>query len=566
MNRINISRLFCGGLMGLLALALVFAPVEATGAGNIGEACLAKQGTRGPADLCNEGECRSGWCIHCGYPGELACTDREVFSECYFSTNFGMRNLGGYCVSTDKSYCGHIGHLTCKDPGGRPYCYTGIVTTAGGDSICRACGDLLQPCCTYTDTPCDYGKCSNSRYPHTNGFCMAAASPRAGHAPGAAQAKPVDCGALRKKYAKECDDLGKRYAALNCQKHGNYSNCAKDVAGCFFPYWPDRVFTDKLCATPGQLGCVEPAFVQYLSCLRSCNERWVARSLPEGFEKCGKKCWEDMDAAAKRCSAAGATPASAPTAKSPIRIPEQEIRDIVSWGIKNHRSPEDIQRDIDARNSSLGGSGRVKLPEPIVSLKMPDGKTLTVTRREADEYLGAKLALSQIEELKRDIAEEEAKAQRWTTLHQFVFVRWLVNAFDFLSTKIEWQQEVNPFEGRIDTKYGRPKPDGFLLWLGDPKQRKEQERWLASEKGRKATEEKRRVTREFHEYCRHLATGKGLPSDHPAVAMGNRSAAKLDETMARQQKLIDEVKTVQARFNVPRLEAIVNDMESRPRR
>jgi hypothetical protein len=571
MRHMDIGRFFCGPLMSFLVLALVFTPVEARGAGGIGEPCLSKPGARGPAVLCSEGECRNGWCIHCGYPGELACADRAVFAECDFSKSYGMRNLGGYCVSADRTSCGHIGYMACKDPGGHSYCYTGIATTAGGDVLCRACGDLLQPCCTYTEKPCDYGKCSNSRYPHTNGFCMlATAGTQAGQAPAAAQAKPVDCSALRKRYAKECDDLGKRYSALNCQKHNNYSGCAKDAAGCFFPYWPDRVFTDKACSTPGLLGCIEPAFAQYLSCLRSCNERWVARSLPEGFEKCGKQCWDAMDAAAKRCSAGGTAPAAfrpAPGAGTApaVRIPEQEVRDIVNWGIRNNRRPEDIQRDLDSRNSALGGSGRVKLPEALVSLEFPDGKTLTVTRHEADQYLAAKMVLATIEDMKLDIADAERQAQRWTALHQFVFVRWLVNTFDFLSAKMEWQYEVTPYDGKIDTKYGRPSRDRFLEKTGDRKYREEQERWLASEKGRKAAEEKRRVTREFHEYCQHLVTGKGLPSDHPAVAMGNRTAVKLDEIMARQQKLIDEVKDTSTKFNVPRLQAIVNEIESRAR-
>ena len=36
---------------------------------------------------------------------------------------------------------------------------------------------------------------------------------------------------------------------------------------------------------------------------------------------------------------------------------DQEITDIVEWGVKNNRTPDDIREDLDAQNRTAGGSG-----------------------------------------------------------------------------------------------------------------------------------------------------------------------------------------------------------------
>jgi len=139
--------------------------------GDYGMKCL-------PGDVCNEGECQDGICIHCGSWGEPCCYEQDPGGKC---TDFGYDPPascnGGYCYH-ESDDCGHVGYKAC-DRDGQKYCYDGVVdvTSSGTLTLCIACGDYKQPCCQYTDPPCDYGKCKTKDgtkdvgYPHVGGIC-----------------------------------------------------------------------------------------------------------------------------------------------------------------------------------------------------------------------------------------------------------------------------------------------------------------------------------------------------------------------------------------------------------
>jgi hypothetical protein len=131
--------------------------------GGYGEVCC--QG-----NYCDYGECQGGMCVHCGYMGETCCYNSVDSTQC----EWGSFCSDGVCkASSDYTTdCGHIGYEPCYYNGAYT-CYYGILDTRR--NVCLACGDYEQPCCTYTDYPCSYGRCTVG-YPHTGGICKKPAS------------------------------------------------------------------------------------------------------------------------------------------------------------------------------------------------------------------------------------------------------------------------------------------------------------------------------------------------------------------------------------------------------
>lgn len=126
--------------------------------------------------------------------------------------------------------------------------------------------------------------------------CKAKPIPPAAAAPAAT---PKSCQQVRDDYLRQCEQIKRYYADLNCRKHG-YSGCALDVASCFFPYVPDRVFTDDCCGMPARMICARSAFDQYLAELRACNEKAIARQIPD-LGKCAQDVQRKMDNTMKQC-------------------------------------------------------------------------------------------------------------------------------------------------------------------------------------------------------------------------------------------------------------------------
>jgi hypothetical protein len=147
------SRIF----VAMVVLATLAITVTAQLCGYYGMPCCLN--ATGTPTICHEGECQLGICIHCGDWGEPVC--RERTPGCIF-TQYDYDNVGGFCrVKSDD--CGHVGYKPCM-VNGESVCREGKLVTIPGttESICIACGDYEQPCCTDTDYPCDYGECVNT--------------------------------------------------------------------------------------------------------------------------------------------------------------------------------------------------------------------------------------------------------------------------------------------------------------------------------------------------------------------------------------------------------------------
>ena len=114
-----------------------------------------------PGDVCDQGECQGGMCVHCGYFGETCCFGDIYGRMC----EEGSECILGRCQVTDEfnymNRCGLIGYPPCYDDHGE-YCNYGVYDFISG--VCEHCGFLEQPCCTNTDYECDYGYC-------VNGYC-----------------------------------------------------------------------------------------------------------------------------------------------------------------------------------------------------------------------------------------------------------------------------------------------------------------------------------------------------------------------------------------------------------
>jgi len=113
----------------------------------------------------------------------------------------------------------------------------------------------------------------------------------------------ADCSALRNEFKKKTDEMTSRATRLNCHRDNNgmsaYSGCAMDVVGPFFPYWPDCIFSDEACKT-GYAACMTGPFSAYLGCLDGCNSAF--RSGGGDLMSCGQKCFQQIQAADKRCA------------------------------------------------------------------------------------------------------------------------------------------------------------------------------------------------------------------------------------------------------------------------
>ena len=124
-----------------------------------------------PDKKCYEGECQSvhgNWtCIHCGAWGERCCQEGEACYSVYESGD--TRCINERCQYKKTDDCGHVGYPPCVRDG-RSVCYYGVLRETTKGSICEACGDYEQPCCQFTDIPCDYGNCT-AGYPYIGGTC-----------------------------------------------------------------------------------------------------------------------------------------------------------------------------------------------------------------------------------------------------------------------------------------------------------------------------------------------------------------------------------------------------------
>ena len=86
------------------------------------------------------------------------------------------------------------------------------------------------------------------------------------------------------------------------------------------------------------------------------------------------------------------------------------------------------QRDLDARNETLGGSGTVPMPQDLKRITLPQGE-ITLTAAEDAEYLRRATHLEHVlsnAKLYRDLMGDWAKKARfWSGADRLVVLRWI---------------------------------------------------------------------------------------------------------------------------------------------
>ena len=188
-----------------------------------------------------------------------------------------------------------------------------------------------------------------------------------------------------------------------------------------------------------------------------------------------------------------------------VRITEDEVEHIVDWGVRHQRPLADIQRDLDARNETLGGSGQVPMSDPPREVDLEYGGTVVLNSAEANEY----------ESLRDDLDRHRAAAWAWqetlralsgravllAEAHASVVGRLMAGTHQLLD-------EVSRFKAapdEIGPKYGRP------TWTTyDPDEYRDLaeavEAWEQSPDGRQALEEINRIQIECTENLQSMTS------------------------------------------------------------
>lgn len=225
-----------------------------------------------------------------------------------------------------------------------------------------------------------------------------------------------------------------------------------------------------------------------------------------------------------------------------VKITKDEIEHIVDWGVRNQRPLADIQRDIDARNETLGGSGQVPISNPPREVDLEYGGTAVLNGAEAHEY----------ESLRDDLDRHRAAALAWgetlralsgravslTEVHSNVVGR-LVAGTDQLLGEVR-RFKAAPTE--IGARYGRPAwstyDPGEYRTLAEAV-----EAWEQTPDGRRALEEIDKVQIECIENL------QSMTSDDPEgkTSWFNCTAEELGEIERTQERYTRELRYLRHR-------------------
>jgi hypothetical protein len=245
---------------------------------------------------------------------------------------------------------------------------------------------------------------------------------------------------------------------------------------------------------------------------------------------------------------------------SPIEVQEdkpstvlnkQQIEDMVAWGIKHNRRPEQIMEDLNSLDRHRGGSGDVKLEEPLVLVDTKDGPA-TATASEAKLYRDSKKYLEHQPRYAKYLGAHFRRATREISKH--------MSAEDAVVTRgytglLQLKGIHNRYEaaiGRIESKYGRPRmsdyPDSIAWeealnqWESTPEARghisdaQMQERQEALEQRARDIEQFKREARQF--------SGQDLGKPGGKTIL-TQPALKIHELEEERDVYISELKNLQ---------------------
>ena len=232
----------------------------------------------------------------------------------------------------------------------------------------------------------------------------------------------------------------------------------------------------------------------------------------------------------------------APALAGPLRITEDEIDHIVDWGVRHQRPLADIQRDIGARNETLGGSGHVPIPNPPRQFELERGGTVVLDAAEAREY----------EQVRDEMELHRAASWTWretlrilsgqsvaqVDAHTQVAQRWLDGVNQLLA-------EVNRYHTapeRIGARYGRPTLmtyDADTYWTLEDAVAA----WERSYDGQQALEEIHRVQVECIENIQNMTSR----DPEGELSWFNCTSEELERIERAQERLTDELRTLNQR-------------------
>lgn len=175
---------------------------------------------------------------------------------------------------------------------------------------------------------------------------------------------------------------------------------------------------------------------------------------------------------------AAADPATSPEAEQPenVKLTKTEEQHIIDWGIKNQRTPDEIQKDLDAQNESQGGSGTVPAANMPVRLKLPQGD-VTVTAAEAAAHQhqvdDIKAHDTRIKEIRRELTWSRQQVEKWVDQEDHVVMRWAGGMFELFrqnnrmtkpgeyllkltNRDLPEQQRYSSVEDMLSRKYNQP--------------------------------------------------------------------------------------------------------------
>lgn len=162
-------------------------------------------------------------------------------------------------------------------------------------------------------------------------------------------------------------------------------------------------------------------------------------------------------------------PEEAPVPAGPVKkIEDDEVQRIVDWGVEHNRTPEDIQRDVDERNESLGGNGAVPIPQPPQRITLPQGE-VTLSPAEHAEYVRRATRMADLLDnarIYRETMETLAgRARFWSAVDKAVIVRWIAGTKQIYdqglimndpSPTLARQGGFSSVEDMLVSKYGKP--------------------------------------------------------------------------------------------------------------
>ena len=133
-------------------------------------------------------------------------------------------------------------------------------------------------------------------------------------------------------------------------------------------------------------------------------------------------------------------------------LTEDEKKHIIQWGIEHNRSPEDIENDLNEADKTHGGNGDIKLSDlqdqQPVQVVTADGKTVTMTQKDAAEYNSAKAGLEfdkgALELVKNHLKDLEKQSKMWSGIEAGTTgLRWLAGLDQASTLYSDYQKKLS---------------------------------------------------------------------------------------------------------------------------